>query len=293
MDCAIESTPGEETCIYTSVLEGGNLMQKFKDDESQEMLDDGGEPRKQEYPIRASGVYATVDNPWPRNAEKETRDITGATKRKPYLHRRQGNRWDQYGESSSAASSEAHIASDHVHSESTWGPYESAHRDKRAAQPYRLQKANRGDGQWSRWASDIRQSQPDHWSESSMWQSSAGDDSSWKKVPEWEGSQWSAPTRRTLKGSDYESDRDWHLQNMRYGEGWACDSTQSHRKRAKPTYTDPEDDRIHHCRSDQRQRRMTQKRMAASGGKVTEVRIGRIPLIRQDNGDHGCGMRGI
>ena len=145
MDCAIESTPSEETCIYTSVLEGGRLMQQFEDDESQELPDDGGEPRRQEFPIRASGVYATVDNPWPRNAEKETRDIAGAAKRKPYPHRRQGNRWDQYGESSSAASSEAHIASDHVHSESTWGPYESAHRDKRAAQPYRLQTANRGE----------------------------------------------------------------------------------------------------------------------------------------------------
>ena len=88
------------------------------------------------------------------------------------------------------------------------------------------------------------ESQPDHWSGSSKWQSSAGDDSSWKKVPDWEVSQWSAPTRRTLKGSEYESDRDWQLQNMRYGEGWACDSTQSHSKRAKPTYTDPEDDRM-------------------------------------------------
>ena len=77
-----------------------------------------------------------------------------------------------------------------------------------------------------------------------MWQSSAGDDSSWKKVSEWEGSQWSAPTRRTLRGSDYESDRDWHLKNMHYSKGWACDSTQSHRKRAKPTDTDPEDDRM-------------------------------------------------
>ena len=54
--------------------------------------------------------------------------------------------------------------SDHVHSESTWGPYESAHRDHRGAQPYRLQKANKSEGQRSRWASDIRQSQPDHWS---------------------------------------------------------------------------------------------------------------------------------
>ena len=227
MDCAIEPTPHEETSIYTSVLQGGNLMQKFKDEELRRMLDNGGEPRRQGYPIRASGMYATVDNPWPRDAEKETRDIAGATKRKPYPHRRQGNRWDQYGESSSAASSEAHIVSDHVHRESTWGPYESAHRDKRAAQPYRLQKANRGDGQWSRWASDIGQSQPDHWSESSRWQSSASDDSSWKKVSEWEGSQWSAPTRRTLKGSEYENDRDWQLQNMRYGEGWAIAREQS------------------------------------------------------------------
>ena len=86
-----------------------------------------------------------------------------------------------------------------MYRELTWGPYESAQRDKPTAQPYRLQKANRGDGQWSRWASDIRQSQPVHWSCSSKWQSSAGDDSSWKKVSDWEGSQWSAPTRRTLK----------------------------------------------------------------------------------------------
>ena len=53
-----------------------------------------------------------------------------------------------------------------------------------------------------------------------------------------------APTRRTLKGSDYEMDQEWQLRNMRYGEGWACDSSQSHYKRAKPTYTDPEDDRM-------------------------------------------------
>ena len=63
-------------------------------------------------------------------------------------------------------------------------------------------------------------------------------------MSDWEGSQWSAPTRRTLKGSDYEMDQEWQVRNMRYGEGWACDSTQSHYKRAKPTYTDPEDDRM-------------------------------------------------
>ena len=128
--------------------------------------------------------------------------------------------------------------------ESTWGPCESASKSQRAAQPYRLQKANKGDGLWSRWASDARQSQPDQWSDSSAkWVSSAGDDHSWKQASEWEGSQWSAPTKWTLKGSDYDMDRDWHSRNMRYGEGWAHDSSRSHYKRAKPTGTDPEDDR--------------------------------------------------
>ena len=52
----------------------------------------------------------------------------------------------------------------------------------------------------------------------------------------------SPPTRKTLKGSEYETDQEWHLRNMQYGDGWAYDSTQSHYKRAKPTYTDLEDD---------------------------------------------------
>ena len=121
MECAIEATPHEETCIYTSVLEGGNLMQKFKDDELQDTAVDGDGQRVQDYPIRAEGKYVAVQTPWPRDEEKEASDIARATKRKPYTHRRQGHQWDQYGESSSAASSEAHIASDYVHSESTWG----------------------------------------------------------------------------------------------------------------------------------------------------------------------------
>ena len=129
-------------------------MQKFKDDELQDTAVDGDGQREQGDPIRAEGKYVAVQTPWPRDEAKEASDIARATKRKPYTHRRQGNRWDQYGESS--ASSEAHITSDYVHSESTWGPYESAHRDKRTAQHYRLQKANRGEGQWSRWASDNR-----------------------------------------------------------------------------------------------------------------------------------------
>ena len=101
-------------------------------------------------------------------------------------------------------------------------------------------------------------------------------------MSDWEGSQWSAPTRRSLKGSEYETDQEWQLRNMRYGDDWACDSTQSHCKRAKPTHTDPEDDRW-----DQRQRRMTQRKMATSGNEVTEAKIGRIHLLRRDHGGQG------
>ena len=230
MECADESTPHEETRIYSSILEGGKVTQKFEEDDSMESQ--GTDTHQSvSYPIRSEGKHVVPTNPWPRDPEKEARDNAGVQKRKPYVHRRQGNRWDQYGEASSATSSEAHIPSDQMNSESTWGPCESASRDKRLAQPYRLQQANRSDGQWSRWASDIRQSQPDKWSSSSSrWHSSAGDEHSWKRVSEWEGSKWSTPTRRTLTGSEYDADQEWHMQSMRYGDGWAYDSTQSHYK---------------------------------------------------------------
>ena len=106
-------------------------------------------------------------------------------------------------------------------------------------------QANKCEGQWSRWASDIRQAQPDQWSSSSSrWHSSAGDERSWRRKSYWEESNWFPPTRKTLKGSEYDTDQEWHLRNMQYGDGWAYDSTQSHYKRAKPTYTDPEDDKM-------------------------------------------------
>ena len=121
------------------------------------------------FPVRAKGGFTVPTNPWPRNAATEERDTVGLQKIKP-IYKRQGpsNRWDQYGESLSAAS-EAHIASEQVSMESSWGPWqptESASKDARPAQPYRLQKANKSDGQWSKWASDVRQSQPDQWSSS-------------------------------------------------------------------------------------------------------------------------------
>ena len=41
---------------------------------------------------------------------------------------------------------------------------------------------------------------------------------------------------------EYDAHREWQLRSMTHGDGWACDSTHSHYKRAKPTQTDPEGD---------------------------------------------------
>ena len=69
------------------------------------------------------------------------------------------------------------------------------------------------------------------------------DERSWRRKSYWEESKEKLvpPTRKTLKGSEYDTDQEWHLRNMQYGDGWAYDSTQSH---YKPTYTDPEDDKL-------------------------------------------------
>ena len=106
-----------------------------------------------------------------------------------------------------------------TNSESTWGPCEPASRDKQPAQPYRLQKANKSDGQWSRWASDIRQSQPDQWRDERRRRALM------EESVRMEGSKWSAPTRGALVGSEYDTDQEWHLRSMRYGDGWAYHST--------------------------------------------------------------------
>ena len=72
-----------------------------------------GEPvQSDEIITRANGVFATTSNPWPRREEEESRAVASMQKRRPCSTRSQGNRWDEYGESSSASPSEAHGMSD-------------------------------------------------------------------------------------------------------------------------------------------------------------------------------------
>ena len=121
-----------------------------------------------------------------------------------------------------------------------WPSHESGNKYVRPAQPYKLQQANRGEGKWSKWASDVRQSRSEKWDyRSSKWHSSAGDERAWKyksyDSSEWDGSKQSGPTSRNSSGSGHDTDNDWHPRTMRYGEGWAHDPTYSQYKRAKPT----------------------------------------------------------
>ena len=97
----------------------------------------------------------------------------------------------------------------------------------------------RGEGGWSKWASDVRQSQPENWDyRSSKWHSSAGDDRAWKHQgydsSEWDGSKWSAPTTRNLSGSGYDTNKNWK-------GGHTTLPTISIKERSQPTPT-PEDD---------------------------------------------------
>ena len=100
MDCSVESTPHEEACVYSSAYDGGELLKQF------------GEPtqvlEKEEVPTRSHGEFAATSNPWQRKEELEAKDVMEVQKRNPGVARRQGNRWDQYGESSSASPSETH-----------------------------------------------------------------------------------------------------------------------------------------------------------------------------------------
>ena len=110
------------------------MLQRFEAADLTDPQDNGA--RSVRCPVRSEGKYAVTENPWPRNEDQEARDFVNVQKRKMFTPRGPSNRWDQYGEDSSATSSEAHIVSDSANAETKWGPCEQASREKRRAQPY-------------------------------------------------------------------------------------------------------------------------------------------------------------
>ena len=219
MDCTVESTPYPDARAHMSTHERGGVIQDFEIESADDTKDQKAIDQKQQdmgILLRSEGAYSCPTNPWPRDLEAEANDMALLIQKRKPMHRRQGqgNRWDQYGESSSATSSEAHVMSEKAKVESNLGPWSSHESGKKSVQPdqpYRLQQANRSDGQWSKWAGDVRQSQPDKRnSRSSRWRSSACDERAWKyksyESSEWDGSKWSAPTSRDLGSPDYDAD---------------------------------------------------------------------------------------
>ena len=107
MDCTEESTPHPEARAYSSTNEGGEVMKQFEAEGAMDLQTTEGQ-QDMAFPVSAEGRYGSPTNPWPRVTEAEERDTAGVQKRKPtYKRQGPGNRWDQYGDSSSAASSEA------------------------------------------------------------------------------------------------------------------------------------------------------------------------------------------
>ena len=129
--------------------------------------------------------------------EKCVRDVRDSlwqsaihTKKKSWKRQGQGNSWDQYHDSSSAASpstsveeggKETHIMSERGEQVGTTAARMGS-KYVQPAQPYRLQQANRGQSKWSEWAREVRHSQPQYKDYGSTeWQASAGDASAWDK----------------------------------------------------------------------------------------------------------------
>ena len=122
--------------------------------------------------VSCSSSLSWERNPWPTRNKSETKETAFALqKRKGYWKRQgQGNSWDQYGDSSSAAcpSASAEEGGNETHSVSEkankWGlwPPESSSKHVQPAQPYKLQPANRGESGWADWAREVRRSQSEY-----------------------------------------------------------------------------------------------------------------------------------
>ena len=151
------------------------MIQEFKVGDADEIRIQRSLAKEQldvEIPLRSAGAYTSPMNPWPREGETETRDTAFAVqKRKIHWKRQgQGNLWDQYGDSSSAASPSVsaeeggkgrRIMSEKANQWGPWSSHEPGNKYAHPPQPHSLHQANRGEGRWSKRASDVRQSQPE------------------------------------------------------------------------------------------------------------------------------------
>ena len=108
MTPAVESNPHSNLMIYNSTFDGAELITKFADADSEDTEARRSLAKVQtgtEIPLRSTSDFHLPTNPWPKPVETVTKKNAFAfTKRKTYWKRpEQGNNWDQYGDSFSAA----------------------------------------------------------------------------------------------------------------------------------------------------------------------------------------------
>ena len=120
-------------------------------------------------------------------------------------------------------------------------------------------------------------------------------DHSWKRASDWEGSPWSVPTKWTLKGSDYDTDREWHLRNMKYGEGWAYDPLDATTKQQSLQVQNLKmiERQSPHCPLVLRQRRMIRKVITPCGRERITASTGGTEPHQESNGSPDYDMTEI
>ena len=113
-----------------------------------------------------------------------------------------------------------------------------------------MQPANPGENPWTNLLKDVQATRPERKddSRSSPSQERAGGTHAWREgwsssSSGWDRSHWSVPTKANLTGPDHETDSEWHKHRKWHASGWVNDPSLPQPKRAKPTHTDPEDDR--------------------------------------------------
>ena len=139
----------------------------------------------------STSKFCLPANPWPKNEHPVTKKNAIAFTKRKFCWRRpeQGNSWDQYGDSSSAASASASAKEggrgtySMSEKQSGWGPWlpeNASSKQVQSAQPYRIQSANRGASSWADWACKVRNSQEEYRvSSSDTWYASAGGTHAW------------------------------------------------------------------------------------------------------------------
>ena len=226
---APESVPHANTVVH-STYEGAQPIAEFALETSIDAVTCKSFAKAQtgmETPLPSASGCILPDPPWPKTA-----DCFAVAKKRRYSHRQgQGDSWDQYGDSLSAASALASAKEGGRYgmlgkSERNWNSWGRLLQGMR----YDVQPANRGDNPWKGWAKEVRDAQPENKakSSSSSWHTPAS--GARDRIDHINGQL----QRKDLTASDHDIHRECRRRRMKFSSGWANDPSSSQSKRSKP-----------------------------------------------------------